>query len=32
MKQAEGLLGGMKENGELEGIAAMAKKFTDASK
>jgi hypothetical protein len=32
MKQAEGLLGGMKENGGLEGIAAMAKKFTDASK
>ena len=32
MKQAEGLLGGMKDNGGLEGIAAMAKKFTDASK
>jgi hypothetical protein len=32
MKQAEGLLGGMKENGGLDGIAAMAKKFTDASK
>lgn len=32
MKQAEGLLGGMKGNGGLEGIAAMAKKFTDASK
>jgi len=32
MKQAEGLLGGMKEHGGLEGIAAMAKKFTDASK
>jgi hypothetical protein len=31
MKQAEGLLGGMKDNGGLEGIAAMAKKFTDAS-
>jgi hypothetical protein len=31
MKQAEGLLGGMKENGGLEGIAAMAKKFSAAS-
>ena len=31
MKQAEGLLGGMKENGGLEGIAAMAKQFTSAS-
>ena len=32
MKQAEGLLGGMKENGGLEGIAAMAKKFSGDSK
>jgi len=31
MKQAEGLLGGMKEHGGLEGIAAMAKKFSAAS-
>jgi len=32
MKQAEGLLGGMKENGGLESIAAMAKKFSGDSK